>query len=64
MARRQRLCAVGVPQHLIQRGNNWQICFASDEDIAAYAHWLHEAAFKYQGSIRAWVFMTNHLHLS
>ncbi|MFT4998547.1 MAG: putative transposase [Flavobacteriales bacterium] len=38
MARRQRLCAVGVPPHLIQRGNNRQICFASDEHIAAYAH--------------------------
>ena len=63
MARLSRLCPAGVPQHIIQRGNNRQACFAPDQDMAAYAHWLAEAAEKYQVSIHAWVFMTNHVHL-
>lgn len=27
MARLNRLCPVGIPQHIIQRGNNRQVCF-------------------------------------
>jgi len=52
-----------MPQHIIQRGNNRQACFAADEDFAAYAHWLREAVQKYRVSVHAWVFMTNHVHL-
>lgn len=63
MARLPRICLPGIPQHVIQRGNNRQVCFASDEDFAAYAHWLHEYSKKYHVSIHAWVFMTNHVHL-
>jgi putative transposase len=63
MARLPRLCLPGIPQHVIQRGNNRQACFASNEDFAAYAHWLSEYAAKYQVEIHAWVFMTNHVHL-
>ena len=63
MARLPRICTPGLPQHLIQRGNNRQICFASDEDFSAYAHWLDEYSRKYRVAIHAWVFMTNHVHL-
>jgi len=63
MARLPRLCLPGIPQHVIQRGNNRQACFASEEDFAAYAYWLSEYAEKYHVSIHAWVFMTNHVHL-
>lgn len=63
MPRRARLCPPATPQHIIQRGNNRQICFCSDEDFVAYAHWLREAAKKYKVAIHAWVFMTNHVHL-
>ena len=63
MARLTRLCPPGIPQHIIQRGNNRQPCFASDEDIAAYASWLAEAAERYKVHLHAWVFMTNHVHL-
>ncbi len=63
MARIPRICPPGIPQHVIQRGNNRQACFASDEDFAAYAGWLHEAAYKNNVAIHAWVFMTNHVHL-
>lgn len=63
MPRRARLCPPAISQHIIQRGNNRQICFGSDEDCAAYAHWLCEAAKKYGVKLHAWVFMTNHVHL-
>lgn len=63
MPRRPRLSPIGVPQHIVQRGNNRQVCFTSDNDIAAYANWLNEAARKYCVDIHAWVFMTNHVHL-
>ena len=63
MARKPRLNLVGIPQHIIQRGNNRQACFASDEDMAAYMHWLHESADEYGVQIHAWVLMTNHIHL-
>ncbi|MCB1850520.1 MAG: transposase [Gammaproteobacteria bacterium] len=63
MARLPRVCLPGIPQHIIQRGNNQQACFTSDKDHAAYAHWLTEASKKYRVAIHAWVFMTNHVHL-
>ena len=63
MARLPRLDVLGVAQHVIQRGNNRQVCFGSDQDIAAYANWLHEYAVKHSVAIHAWVFMTNHVHL-
>ena len=63
MARLRRYCPVGIPQHVIQRGNNRSVCFADDSDMAAYAHFLLEAAVKHGLSIHGWVFMTNHVHL-
>lgn len=63
MARLPRICPPGIPQHIIQRGNNRQVCFASEEDFAAYAHWLEQYSREYQVAIHAWVFMTNHVHL-
>ena len=52
MARLPRICLPGIPQHVIQRGNNRAPCFASEEDFAAYAHWLGEYARKYDQIIR------------
>ncbi len=63
MARLTRVCPVGVPQHIIQRGNNRQVCFAGEQDFAAYAGWLKDYSKKYQVDIHAWVLMTNHVHL-
>ena len=62
MARLKRFCPVGIAQHVIQRGNNRQVCFNGDEDFAAYAHWLKEFADKYEVEIHAWVFMTIYLN--
>ncbi len=63
MPRYPRFCPPGIPVHIIQRGNNRQVCFTSDEDIAAYAYWLMEGAIVCDIKIHAWVFMANHVHL-
>ncbi|MBA6257287.1 MULTISPECIES: transposase [unclassified Colwellia] len=63
MARRLRVSPIGVAQHVIQRGNNRQVCFASQQDFSAYLGWLEEYAKKYHVEIHAWVLMTNHVHL-
>jgi putative transposase len=63
MARLPRLNPVGIPQHVIQRGNNRQVCFSCNEDFTAYAYWLGEKAEKYGIEIHAFVLMTNHVHL-
>ena len=63
MARLPRICPPGIPQHIIQRGNNRHVCFASEQDYSAYAHWLKEYSQQFLVAIHAWVFMTNHVHL-
>ena len=63
MARLPRIGAAGVPLHIIQRGNNRQLCFGGERDFAAYAHWLEESARTSGVAIHAWVFMINHVHL-
>jgi putative transposase len=63
MPRRPRLALPNVPLHLIQRGNNRQACFISDEDYRFYLDWLGESAGKTGCRIHAYVLMTNHVHL-
>lgn len=63
MARLPRLDVPDVAQHVIQRGNNRSVCFASEQDFAAYANWLYEYSIVHKVEIHAWVFMTNHVHL-
>jgi len=63
MARLPRISPVDVPVHIIQRGNNRQVCFAAEEDYEAYVGWLSEYAKKYMVDVHAWVLMSNHVHL-
>jgi len=63
MARLKRVSIVGVAEHVIQRGNNRQVCFASEEDSNAYLTWLKKYAKEYEVEVHAWVLMTNHIHL-
>lgn len=63
MARRPRLTIVGVPQHVIQRGNNRQATFFADEDYRLFLAYLGQAARKHGCSVHAYVLMTNHVHL-
>ena len=63
MARLPRIGPLGIPQHIIQRGNNRQVCFASEQDLAVYARFLDDYARQYSVAIHAWVLMTNHVHI-
>ena len=63
MPRLPRYVLPGVPQHIIQRGNNRQAIFAADGDYLAYLEWLKQAAEQYGLHIHAYVLMTNHVHL-
>lgn len=63
MPRRARVVLPNVPLHLIQRGNNRQVCFVADEDFRVYLDWLHEYAGKTGCRVHAYVLMTNHVHL-
>ena len=63
MPRLPRIGPIGIPQHIIQRDNNRQVCFASEQDLAVFASLLDEYATKFSVAVHAWVFMTNHVHL-
>ncbi len=63
MARMGRWFVPGVPQHIIQRGNNRQTIFFGPDDFTAYKTWLTEIAAQNGLLIHAYVLMTNHVHL-
>ena len=63
MARLSRITPAGITVHVIQRGNNRQACFVSDEDHRTYTGWLKEYSSRYRVDIHAWMMMTNHVHL-
>ena len=63
MARKPRFNLPGVPQHVVQRGNNREPCFYAVDDYYRYLADLHDAAIKNQVAIHAFVLMTNHVHL-
>jgi putative transposase len=53
----------GIPQHLVQRGNNGDPCFFAEADYLTYLRWLERAASGYRVSIHAYVLMPNHVHI-
>lgn len=63
MPRRPRLIIPGVPLHLIQRGNNRQPCFYTDEDYSFYLDWLQMYSRDTGCLVHAYALMTNHVHL-
>ena len=63
MARRRRVGCIGIPQHVIQRGNNRNVCFADEQDFMVYANCLKQYSQAYNIAVHAWVFMSNHIHL-
>lgn len=63
MARLKRFTIPGIPQHIIQRGNNREPCFYTEDDYGRYRYDLTQAAKKNQAIIHAYVLMTNHVHL-
>ena len=63
MPRRIRCYLPGVPSHVVQRGNNRQNCFFSDEDRGFYIKTLAQALERYEVDLHAYVLMSNHVHL-
>lgn len=63
MPRLPRCTPPGVPQHVIQRGNNRCACFGVDADYRFFRDCLSVACEKHGCRIHAYVLMTNHVHL-
>jgi len=63
MPRKTRMYLPNVTCHIIQRGNNRDATFFTDQDYQFYLECLYAAAKKYQASIHAYVLMTNHVHI-
>ena len=63
MPRKARFYAPGIPCHIVQRGNNRQVCFFCDDDYVFYIKALSEALQVNGVTLHAFVLMTNHVHL-
>lgn len=63
MPRQPRLDIPGIPQHVVQRGNDRQPCFFREEDYLRYLQELKELALRCHCAVHAYVLMTNHVHL-
>jgi putative transposase len=63
MPRKSRFNLVGLPQHVIQRGNNREPCFFDKSDYSRYLEDVKSSAKKFNCRIHAYVLMTNHVHM-
>ncbi len=63
MPRKHRNFLPGIPLHIIQRGNNRQVCFYTERDYVVYLDKLYEYSEKLDVAIHSYVLMTNHVHL-
>lgn len=63
MPRPLRIDLPGIPQHVIQRGNDRQPCFFTEADYLCYYSELRQMAQREACVIHAYVMMTNHVHL-
>ena len=63
MARQPRLDLPGIPQHIVQRGNNRLPCFLDDTDRACYRQLLREALLATGCRLHAYVLMDYHVRL-
>ncbi len=63
MPRKPRMYLPGVPAHIVQRGNNRDACFFSDDDYLYYLEVLGQGLRRYGVNLHAYCLMTNHVHL-
>ena len=63
MARLPRSDLAGIPQHIVQRGNNRLPCFLDDDDRQRYLQCLGSALTRFGCQLHAYVLMDNHTHL-
>lgn len=62
MPRRARMYLPGLPYHVVQRGNNREVCFIEPENYQYYLVLWQELAIKYELAVHAYCLMTNHVH--
>ena len=53
MPRKTRMYLPGIPAHIVQRGNNRDACFFSDEDYGYYLDRLTEGLRRFGVALRA-----------
>ena len=63
MPRKPRMYLPDVPAHIVQRGNNRDACFFSDDDYLYYLEVLGQGLRRYGVKLHAYCLMTNHVHL-
>ena len=63
MTRLPKLNLPGIPQHVIQGGNNRQIGFFNDKNYVVYLDKLKLYSKKYSVAVYSYVLMTNYVHL-
>lgn len=63
MPRIARAVAAGFPHHIVQRGNNREKIFFSNEDKEKYISLLKKYVDKCNSPILAYCLMSNHVHL-
>jgi len=62
MPRRARQYIPQLPYHIVQRGNNREVCFIEPEYYQFYLELWQELSVKYQVAVHAYCLMTNHIH--
>ena len=62
MPRRARMYLPGLPYHLVQRGNNREVCFIEPENYQFYLELWRTVSKRYGVSVHAYCLMTNHIH--
>lgn len=63
MARQSRFDLAGVPQHVVQHGNNRLPCFLDDGDRQRYLQCLLQSLARFDCRLHAYVLMSNRVHL-
>jgi putative transposase len=63
VTRSLRANVVGLPHHLVHRGNNRQPIFYESSDYIRYMSFLSYASNRFGCDVHAYVLMTNHVHL-
>ncbi|TMP02893.1 transposase, partial [Pseudoalteromonas ruthenica] len=63
MARRPRLNLPHIPQHVVQRGNNRQATFFTEQDFTVYLNKVKDYSRRFEVCVIAFLLMTNDVHL-
>ncbi len=63
MPRKPRFYLPGLPDHIVQRGNNRDPIFLGESNYAAYLGCLKRPLTKYHDRLHAYVLLTNHVQL-